>query len=98
MLGLSFVLLLERGPGRDHIAIQSYMLAMVAGLGALFAGILAMTPVRQFFEMTMLGADQWFITMLAAALGLVAASLMWRLQFIQEWETPDESEFPPMER
>ena len=41
VLGLCFVLLLERGPGREHIAIQSYMLAMVAGLGALFAGILA---------------------------------------------------------
>jgi magnesium-transporting ATPase (P-type) len=98
VLGLAFVLLLERGPGRDHIAIQSYMLAMVAGLGAAFAGVLAMTPVREFFEMTMLGADQWFITMMAAALGLVAASLMWRLQFIQDWETPDESKFPPMER
>jgi magnesium-transporting ATPase (P-type) len=98
VLGLAFVLLLERGPGREHIAIQSYMLAMVAGLGALFAGILALTPLREFFEMAMLSADQWFITMLAAALGLVAASLMWRLRFIQEWETPDESEFPPMER
>jgi magnesium-transporting ATPase (P-type) len=98
VLGLSFVLLLERGPGREHIAIQSYMLAMVAGLGALFAGILALTPLREFFEMAMLSADQWFITMLAAALGLVAASLMWRLRFIQDWETPDESEFPPMER
>src|SRR5260221_4308255 len=32
VLGLSFVLLLERGPGREHIAIQSYMLALVAGL------------------------------------------------------------------
>ena len=30
VLGLAFVLLLERGPGREHIAIQSYMLAMVA--------------------------------------------------------------------
>jgi magnesium-transporting ATPase (P-type) len=98
VLGLSFVLLLERGPGREHIAIQSYMLAMVAGLGALFAGILALTPLREFFEMAMLSADQWFITMLAAALGLVAASLMWRLRFIQDWETPDESQFPPMER
>jgi len=98
VLGLSFVLLLERGPGRDHIAIQSYMLAMVAGLGALFAGTLALTPVREFFEMSMLGADQWFITMMSAALGLVAASLMWRLQFIQDWEKPDESKFPPMER
>jgi magnesium-transporting ATPase (P-type) len=98
VLGLSFVLLLERGPGREHIAIQSYMLAMVAGLGALFAGILALTPLREFFEMAMLSADQWFITMLAAALGLVAASLMWRLRFIQDWETPDEGEFPPMER
>ena len=98
VLGLAFVLLLERGPGREHIAIQSYMLAMVAGLGALFAGILAVTPVREFFEMSMLDADQWFISLLAAALGLVAASLMWRLPFIQDWETPDESAFPPMER
>ena len=31
VLGLAFVLLLERGPGREHIAIQGYMLAMVAG-------------------------------------------------------------------
>ena len=44
VLGLAFVLLLERGPGREHIAIQSYMLAMVAGLGALFALILARGP------------------------------------------------------
>jgi magnesium-transporting ATPase (P-type) len=98
VLGLSFVLLLERGPGRDHIAIQSYMLAMVAGLGALFAGILALYPLRQFFEMAMLGADQWFITMMAAALGLVAASLMWKLQIIQDWETTDEEDTPPLER
>ena len=37
VLGLCFILLLERGPGREHITIQSYMLAMVAGLGALYA-------------------------------------------------------------
>ncbi len=98
VLGLSFVLLLERGPGRDHIAIQSYMLAMVSGLGALFAGILAVTPLREFFGMSMLSADQWFITMLSAALGLVAASLMWRLQFIQDWEATDEEDVPPLER
>ena len=98
ILGLCFVLLLERGPGREHIAIQSYMLAMVAGLGALFAGILAVPQLRDFFEMSMLGAPQWFIAMLAAALGLVAASLMWRLPRIQAWEVPDESSFPPFER
>jgi magnesium-transporting ATPase (P-type) len=98
ILGLCFVLLLERGPGREHIAVQSYMLAMVAGLGALFAGILAVPQLRDFFEMTMLGAPQWFIAMLVAALGLVAASLMWRLPQIQAWEVPDESAFPPFER
>ncbi len=98
ILGLCFVLLLERGPGREHIAIQSYMLAMVAGLGALFAGILAVPQLRDFFEMSMLGAPQWFIAMLAAALGLVAASLMWRLPLIQAWEVPDESAIPPLER
>ena len=56
VLGLAFVLLLERGPGREHIAIQSYMLAMVAGLGALYALILAAAPVRDFFEMELLDA------------------------------------------
>ncbi len=100
ILGLCFVLLLERGPGREHIAIQSYMLAMVAGLGALFAGILAVAPLRDFFDMSMLTASQWFIAMLAAALGLVAASLMWRLPQVQAWEVPveDQSALPPLER
>ena len=47
----------------------------------------------------MLSASQWFIAMLAAALGLVAASLMWRLPIIQSWEAqPDQSTFPPFER
>ena len=58
ILGLAFVLLLERGPGREHIAIQSYMLAMIAGLGALFAGILAIAPLRDFFEMELLTRDR----------------------------------------
>lgn len=99
ILGLCFVLLLERGPGREHIAIQSYMLAMVAGLGALFAGILAVPQLREFFEMSMLNAGQWFVAMLAAALGLVAASLMWRLPVIQSWEAqPEEDTLPPFER
>lgn len=89
ILGLCFVLLLERGPGREHIAIQSYMLAMVAGLGALFAAGLAITPVRDFFEMDLLTAGQWFIAMLSAALGLVLASIMWRLPVIQRLEAPD---------
>ena len=69
VLGLSFVLLLERGPGREHIAIQSYMLALVAGLGALFALILAAAPVRDFFEMVLLSATQWFLALLSAAVG-----------------------------
>jgi len=99
ILGLCFVLLLERGPGREHIAIQSYMLAMVAGLGALFAGILAVAPLRELFEMSMLSASQWFVAMLAAALGLVTASLMWRLPGIQSWEADEERlPIPPLER
>jgi cation-transporting ATPase E len=99
VLGLSFVLLLERGPGREHIAIQSYMLAMIAGLGALFAGILAVTPLREFFDMSMLTAGQWFLAMFVAALGLVAASLMWRLPLIVSWEQDeDELAIPPLER
>jgi cation-transporting P-type ATPase E len=86
VLGLCFVLLLERGPGREHIAIQSYMLAMVAGLGALFALILAAAPVRDFFEMTLLSAGQWFAALLCAAVGLTIASVLWRLPQIERLE------------
>ena len=98
VLGLSFILLLERGPGREHISIQGYMLAMVAGLGALFAGILAVDPLREAAAMSFLTAVEWFIALLAAALGLVIASLLWRLPLFQEWESPSEDEIPPLER
>jgi cation-transporting P-type ATPase E len=86
VLGLSFVLLLERGPGREHIAIQSYMLALVAGLGALFAGILAIGPARDFFEMELLTAAEWFLALISAAIGLTIASLLWKLPVVEEWE------------
>jgi cation-transporting ATPase E len=89
ILGLGFILLLERGPGREHIAIQSYMLAMVAGLGALFALALAAEPVRDFFDLVILSAGQWFLAMLSAAAGLVLASVVWRLPVIQRLEEPD---------
>jgi magnesium-transporting ATPase (P-type) len=88
VLGLAFVLLLERGPGREHIAIQSYMLAMVAGLGALFALILAAAPVRDFFEMALLTASEWFLALLCSAVGLTIASLLWRLPQIERLEAP----------
>jgi cation-transporting P-type ATPase E len=88
VLGLAFVLLLERGPGREHIAIQSYMLGMVIGLGGLFAGILALGPLRDFFEMEMLTAAQWFLALLCAAVGLTIASLLWRLPQIEALEEP----------
>ncbi|MDX6588732.1 MAG: cation-transporting P-type ATPase, partial [Solirubrobacterales bacterium] len=99
VLGLAFVLLLERGPGREHIAIQSYMLAMVAGLGAVFAGILALPPLRGFFEMALLDAGQWFMALLAAAIGLTVASVLWRLPQIERWEAlPEEEDEPGRER
>jgi cation-transporting P-type ATPase E len=94
VLGLCFVLLLERGPGREHIAIQSYMLAMVAGLGALFALILAAGPVRDFFEMTLLTASQWFLALLCSAVGLTIASLLWRLPQIERLEAPGYEPVP----
>jgi cation-transporting P-type ATPase E len=95
ILGLGFILLLERGPGREHIAIQSYMLAMVAGLGALFALILAARPVRDFFDLVILSSGQWFLAMLSAAAGLVLASVVWRFPAIQRLEEPDRSEEAP---
>jgi P-type E1-E2 ATPase len=95
VLGLAFVLLLERGPGREHIAIQSYMLALVAGLGALYALILAASPIRNFFEMGLLDATQWFLAMLAAAIGLTIASALWRLPQIERLEAPAEPQEDP---
>jgi cation-transporting P-type ATPase E len=90
VLGLAFILLLERGPGREHIAIQSNMLAMVAALGAVFAGILALAPLREFFDMVLLSAPEWFLALLAAAVGLILASALWKLPVIERWEVPEE--------
>jgi cation-transporting ATPase E len=88
VLGLAFVLLLERGPGREHIAIQSYMLALVAGLGALYALILAAAPIREFFEMELLDATAWFLALFSAAVGLTIASVLWKLPQIERLESP----------
>jgi len=92
VLGLSFVLLLERGPGREHIAIQSYMLGMVIALGGLYAGILAIPPLRDFFEMDLLSSAQWFLALLSAAAGLTIASLLWKLPQIEAWEAPVDAD------
>lgn len=90
VLGLAFILLLERGPGREHIAIQSNMLAMVAALGAVFAGILALPFLRDFFEMSLLSAPEWFLALFSAAAGLTIASLLWKLPQIERLEVPEE--------
>jgi magnesium-transporting ATPase (P-type) len=88
VLGLAFVLLLERGPGREHIAVQGYMLVMVLALGGLFAGILAIPPLRDFFEMELLTSAQWFLALVSGAIGLAIASAMWRLPQIEALEAP----------
>jgi cation-transporting ATPase E len=94
VLGLCFILLLERGPGREHITIQSYMLAMIAALGALFALALAAAPVRSFFDLELLSAGRWFLSLLSVAVGLLVAAALWRLPYIQRLEEPD-MEPPP---
>jgi cation-transporting ATPase E len=91
VLGLAFVLLLERGPGREHIAIQSYMLALVVGLAGLYAGILAIAPLREFFEMELLTATEWFLSLISAAVGLTIASLLWKVPQIEALEAPPET-------
>ena len=88
VLGLAFVLLLERGPGREHIAVQGYMLVMVIALGAAYAGILAIAPLREFFEMAVLSSSEWFLSLLAAAIGLTIASLLWRVPQIEHLGGP----------
>jgi cation-transporting P-type ATPase E len=91
VLGLAFILLLERGPGREHIAIQSNMLAMVAALGAAFAGILAVPPLRDFFDMVLLSAPEWFLALFSAAVGLTIASVLWKLPQIEALEAPTDA-------
>jgi magnesium-transporting ATPase (P-type) len=95
VLGLAFVLLLERGPGREHIAIQGYMLVMVISLASVFALILGIGPVREFFDMVLLSSTQWFLALFSAAVGLIIASLMWKLPQIERLEAPAEADSTP---
>lgn len=89
-LGLAFILLLERGPGREHIAIQSNMLGMAMGLGGAYAGILALPFLRDFFDLVLLGPGQWFLVFLSVAVGLVIASALWKLPRIEQLEVAEE--------
>lgn len=91
VLGLAFVLLLERGPGREHIAIQGYMLVMVISLASVFALILGIGPVRDFFDLVLLSSTQWFLALFSAAIGLIIASLMWKLPQIERLEVPADA-------
>jgi cation-transporting P-type ATPase E len=86
VLGLCFILLLERGPGREHIAIQSYMLALVAALGALYVLALTVPVIRDFFDLVRLDGGQVFLALLSAAAGLVLASVVWRVPMIEQLE------------
>ncbi len=64
---------------------------MVAGLGALYALALAAGPVREFFDLELLSAGQWFLSLLSVAVGLVLAAIAWRLPYIQALEAPAEA-------
>ncbi len=94
-VGLAFILLLERGPGREHIAIQSNMLAMALALGGAYAGILALPFLREFFDLVLLGPGEWFLVFLSVAIGLTIASVMWKLPQIERLEVPEERVEPP---
>lgn len=95
VLGLCFIVLLERGPGREHITIQSYMLMLVAFLGAVFAGILAIGPLREFFELELLSGGQWFLALLCVAIGLGLAGAAWQLPYVQRLELAEGAEIEP---
>ena len=97
VLGLCFIILLERGPGREHITIQSYMLALIAGLGALFAGILAIGPLRDFFDLELLSGGQWFLALLCVAIGLGIAGAAWQLPYVQRLELAEGAQLEPDE-
>jgi magnesium-transporting ATPase (P-type) len=95
VLGLCFIVLLERGPGREHITVQSYMLALVLGLGAVLAGVLALEPLREFFDLSPLAGGQWFVALLCVAAGLGIAGAAWQLPYIQRLELEPGQELEP---
>ena len=95
VLGLCFIVLLERGPGREHITIQSYMLALVAGLGALFAGISRSTRSARSSTSRCSPAASGSWPALSVALGLGLAGAAWRLPYIQRLELPEGAELEP---
>ena len=92
VLGLSFVLLLERGPGREHIAIQSYMLAMVARPRRPLRRDPRRCPGPRLLRN---GAAQRRASGSSpcsrAAVGLTIASALWRLPQIERLERPLEA-------
>jgi hypothetical protein len=44
--------------------------------------------VRDFFDLELLSAGQWFLALLSVAAGLALAGLAWRLPYIQRLEAP----------
>jgi magnesium-transporting ATPase (P-type) len=95
VLGFCFIVLLERGPGREHITVQSYMLALIAILGAVFAGILAIEPLRTFFDLAVLSGGQWFVALLCVAIGLGLAGAAWQLPYVQRLELVEGAALAP---
>ena len=45
-------------------------------------------PIREFFELALLTAGQWFLSLVAVATGLVIAGLGWRIPQIQALDAP----------
>ena len=91
VLGLCFILLLERGPGREHITIQSYMLALVAGLGALYAlGPRRRRRCASSSTSSCSRPGSGSCRLLSVAVGLLLAAAAWRVPYIQALEAPAE--------
>ena len=64
-------------------------------LGALFAGIIAIDPVREFFDLAVLAGGQWFVALLCVAIGLGIAGAVWQLPYVQRLELPEGEELGP---
>ncbi len=64
---------------------------MVAALGAAFAGILALPFLRDFFDLVLLSAPEWFLALFSAAMGLILASMLWKLPQIERLEVPEDA-------
>jgi hypothetical protein len=56
---------------------------------------LAVAPLRDFFDLTLLSGGQWFLSLACVALGLGIAGAVWQLPYVQRLELEEGATLEP---